>query len=351
MPVSLVLLAFALVGPATAAVIDAVDFEVPFDIGSNADWSIGAGQEPNINVVDAALSYERGAVTLEGGARALQIGPGLPSATTDNVVDWNFTPTTANDVWFSFLIQTSEDASTALPDVDDARDFFQLHFSEAGSQAQSLSMVLDNQTPVVGEGRDHIYRARAGSSGDITDTGQQFRNTPTETHLVVGHMEKIADEYETISLYVNPGTPFVPPEPVAMATFGGLTPTSMGVFSARISALEEDDAYLVDQITVGETYEDVVPFDPNFILGDFNADGVMDETDFDILADNLFAGTTYDEGDYDFNGIVDLNDFIGFREAFNTAGGLPATHIPEPASLLLLALGGMLFSWSRLSLR
>ena len=137
------------------------------------------------------------------------------------------------EVWFSYLIQTSETASTAIPDVDEDRDFFQMHFSADGDQAQSVSVVLDNTTPPVsGLGADHVYRARSGSSGNVTDPGRAFRNTPEETHLVVGQIEAVNGEYETISIFLNPGSPNQPLLPTAMATFGGMDATSLAKASA-----------------------------------------------------------------------------------------------------------------------
>jgi hypothetical protein len=191
-------------------------------------------------------------------------------------------------------------------------------------------------------GGDHAYQARAGASGNVNDPGD-ILNTPGETFLLVGQVEKVGTEYETISIYVNPGTPDVPSVPTAMATFAGLTPTTLSQFNVRIAFLEADDAYLLDEITIGESYSDVVTVDPSFLAGDFDDDGMLDEGDFDILADNLFTGTTYEQGDFNFDGIVDLRDFLDFRATFNAAG-LAAANVPEPASLTLLALGGMLLA-------
>jgi hypothetical protein len=97
----------------------------------------------------------------------------------------------------------------------------------------------------------------------------------------------------------------------------------------------------LDEIRLGTTWADVTVFNPAFVQGDFNNSGALDLGDFNILATNLFSGTTYAQGDFDSNGAVDLRDFVSFRTKYNAAGlSLPAELVPEPASasLLLLAM-------------
>lgn len=89
----------------------------------------------------------------------------------------------------------------------------------------------------------------------------------------------------------------------------------------------------IDEIRLGTTWGDVAIFDPNFVQGDFNNSGGLDIGDFNILANNLFSGTTYSQGDFDGNGSVDLRDFISFREAYHAAGfSLAVDLVPEPAT-------------------
>ena len=339
---------------ASADVLDSENFEsfsnVPFEIVDDDDWEVSAGNEAVVNVIEANLSYSRGAVSVDGGNRALELGPDMPGATTNNFADWIFEEVSADQhdsVWFSFLLQTSETASTAIPDISEDRDFFQLHFSADGNQGQSVSVVLDNQTPVVeGLGGDHIFRARAGSSSNVTDTGQNFRTTPDVPQFVVGNIEAVNGEYETISIFMNPGLPVAPATPTAMATFGGVEATTLAQFTARISALEPEDVYLLDELIIGESYEDVASIDPNFLLGDFDLDGELGFADFLILAANLFEGTAYEQGDFDFSGLVDLHDFVAFREAFNAGAGVAAA-VPEPSGMILLCTAVCLLGLSR----
>jgi len=89
-------------------------------------------------------------------------------------------------------------------------------------------------------------------------------------------------------------------------------------------------------------------------LGDSNADGTVDFTDFTALSGNFNTGTTWAQGDFKGTGVTDFTDFTALSGAFgHTLGGLPAGlnagptaevaggAVPEPTSLSLLGLGGL----------
>jgi autotransporter-associated beta strand protein len=75
--------------------------------------------------------------------------------------------------------------------------------------------------------------------------------------------------------------------------------------------------------------------------GDANGDGLVDLQDFGILKNNfgLTAGATWAMGDFNADGRVDLQDFGVLKDNFG--GGSPLAAVPEPATLSLLALGGL----------
>jgi len=93
----------------------------------------------------------------------------------------------------------------------------------------------------------------------------------------------------------------------------------------------------------------------NGVNGDFNQDGVLDSLDLNAfiagwLSTNDVTGgqhigdmNSYANGDINFTGAVDRDDWALFRDAWNTANpGVPfAAAVPEPGSLALLALGGL----------
>ncbi|MEM7680996.1 MAG: dockerin type I domain-containing protein [Planctomycetota bacterium] len=100
------------------------------------------------------------------------------------------------------------------------------------------------------------------------------------------------------------------------------------------------DDTLVDWVTLSWLEAAAVTLE-----GDFNADGVIDLLDFDILAQHfgLTSGGTLATGDANADGAVNLLDFDLLAQNFGAA--LPGA-VPEPASVALLALGG-LAAWRR----
>ena len=267
--VVLVLVSVTQVNQLSAEVIDSENFEsfaaVPVAISTDVDWSVLDGQETNVSVVNNALSYINGVVSVSGGNQALQFGPNLPSATTNNLANWTFASTTTDSVWFSFLLQSSENASTSIPNEDDSRDFFQMLIGSDDNHSQSLSVVIDHERGGP-PGGDHNFRARAGSwqqnRAGFTDATGSVLHEPMETYLLVGNIQKASDQYESISIYVNPDSASPPSLPTAMATWEPVDLTSVQQLTIRISHLDEDDFYLIDQLVLGESYQDVVTVVP-----------------------------------------------------------------------------------------
>ena len=95
------------------------------------------------------------------------------------------------------------------------------------------------------------------------------------------------------------------------------------------------------------------------LLGDANLDGVVNGSDFNILAANFNQSVTgWDQGDFNYDGLVNAADFnamaanfnqsasgadvsggdVAAMDAFAAANGLPV-DVPEPVGFGLLALG------------
>jgi hypothetical protein len=68
-------------------------------------------------------------------------------------------------------------------------------------------------------------------------------------------------------------------------------------------------------------------------VGDVNLDDVIDLDDFDIIRANFYEGTTREDGDLNFDGLVTETDFRIWKDAFG--GGGPSS-VPEPSSWVLL---------------
>jgi hypothetical protein len=81
--------------------------------------------------------------------------------------------------------------------------------------------------------------------------------------------------------------------------------------------------------------------------GDANGDGKVDSADlatwqqnYDPLGENQ---NTFDMGDWSGDGLIDSADLALWQQNYDPIGpgGLGAAHTPEPATLLLLVVGGV----------
>ena len=78
----------------------------------------------------------------------------------------------------------------------------------------------------------------------------------------------------------------------------------------------------------------------NMILGipDADFDGAVDMADYAIWFNHYGAGGLWSDGDFDGNSVVDMADYAAW---FNNYGYAGTGAVPEPATLSLLALGGL----------
>ncbi|MGI9456791.1 MAG: dockerin type I domain-containing protein, partial [Aeoliella sp.] len=87
--------------------------------------------------------------------------------------------------------------------------------------------------------------------------------------------------------------------------------------------------------------EDVLP-------GDFNGDGTVDEDDYAVWKSQYDDSVTPTHGaDANGDGVVDADDFTAWRDTLGASGiatsaNLELTLVPEPSSILLFVLGGLL---------
>ncbi len=77
------------------------------------------------------------------------------------------------------------------------------------------------------------------------------------------------------------------------------------------------------------------------VLGDSNFDGKVTLQDYYNLRDHYGTGQRLTEGDFD--GDIDIDDYFILRDEypFHNGGRSLVSGIPEPVSLLLLAMGGV----------
>lgn len=81
------------------------------------------------------------------------------------------------------------------------------------------------------------------------------------------------------------------------------------------------------------------------VPGDANLDGVVDLSDFSTLKYNFgMKDALWGDGDFNSDGVVDLSDYSILKRNFGLSADEweTSTAVPEPASMLVLAAGGLL---------
>jgi hypothetical protein len=104
-----------------------------------------------------------------------------------------------------------------------------------------------------------------------------------------------------------------------------------------ISELDVNGDHVINQGDI--TYELTHIFHTNY--GDANLDRYTDFSDFQVLLDHWQATGGWAKGDFNGDGVVDFLDFQVLLDYWNPGGWSEGSQVPEPASLSLLALGGL----------
>ena len=76
------------------------------------------------------------------------------------------------------------------------------------------------------------------------------------------------------------------------------------------------------------------------VAGDFNADGIVDAADAEILVENFGDEGGFDDGDLNLDGDINMHDASLFRPIYAAASAAgEASVVPEPGSVSLLLVG------------
>lgn len=177
--------------------------------------------------------------------------------------------------------------------------------------------------------------------GAASNVVPDFTFDPAQTYFVVVKVDALADADDTASVVIYDSTETIPAtDPGTFDQFATLSSSAVFDTVRLWIGTNADGAF--DELRFGNTWADVTSANPNYILGDFDQSGGISPSDYQTLASNLYTGTTYEQGDIDFNGRVDLTDFAIFRDIYTAAGlvlppGAPGVAVPEPATWLALA--------------
>ena len=213
-------------------------------------WTTPWSGQPPATVVEQALSYSGGDITIDGGNQALQI---TGADTDDNMVNRSFAPQ-SDTFYFSFLFQSP----TAGADTD--RDFIQIWVHD-GPFATSMAAAIHDQV----SGDDFRFWARiaAGSGGSEAPPPSTVVG---DTYFVVGKVSKTdgSDTFNRVDVFVNPTTLSEPATSTTSHT-GDTNREQMSVLGIRTALLEQEDLYFLDEFHIGSTWAAVIP-EPSSLL-------------------------------------------------------------------------------------
>jgi len=337
---------------------------------------------------DGSLGYtdSLGNVLETAGNRAYSTGPffhgqgGRRSLDTANMDPNLLTPEGAlgkngTQLWLSFTYQSPDEEGKDLTTEKDWRSF-QLRYTPDNTGVWDIGEKWDGKVDGNYVPNHSVGPGFGGSSADDWATASEI--PIWEKALVVCRMDFLEYDFDTetgrdeIRMWVNPTLSVDPSiaEPdggPAYVNGDENLETMLQYFKDKDDIFFEAqiDEFLmaqgsspyfnqtIDEIRLGTTYADVVPYTTGGVAGDYNGNGIVDAADYtkwrDTLGDTVEAGTG---ADGDGNGTVGPEDYTFWMDRFgNTSGSGSGANggaqaVPEPSTccLLLLAAG---LCWSR----
>ncbi len=113
------------------------------------------------------------------------------------------------------------------------------------------------------------------------------------------------------------------------------------------TALSDGTLFQQGETVFGDAYDAALQIKTSVYIeqrpGDFNLDGTADLLDYQIWIDNyrLAEGVSFELGDANYDSKIDIDDFILLRGAVLADTGVDLYSIPEPGSLVMIGVSGL----------
>jgi autotransporter-associated beta strand protein len=301
---------------------DAADVGLNGGSGWTNEWAVrDNARRADVTIASDGLSFNNSTFDIDGGDRALQYAATDTEAT--GIIFRQFGATASETIYLSFLYQNSADVGSVSAS---SNDFIQIGLDN-NNDANPLISALDRNT-------EFQLRSTSGS-GVNAPTG--ITSAVGETYLVVLKATKTGANptYNQIELFVNPDSLTEPGTANAITTVdSGLNLSTSAFFALHKAFQENGDTYLVDEIRIGETWNDA--------LGIVHWDGGGDGVHWNVAAnwsndlvptaanivvfDDADAGTI-EVDDPEVVRQILLTNTTGNNITFQGAGSLSATRL------------------------
>jgi hypothetical protein len=293
------------------------------------------------------LKVSADTLSLQFDGSGVNAGSGAPAATDGTTIS---TGISAGSIYYSLLMKV-----TAVQ-VGTGNGYGTGTNPTTGSFMAGLMTSADTAAPAngtaaapllirAGDGTQFSATYQLGTSKTPTAADRQFFTGQAfninDTVFVVLKYTFDSANGDSASLFINP-TPGAA-EPAAQLTVSAGTNLTLGTpagiksFFVRNNSVEPD-TLLIDELRIGDTWQDVTPMAGAPIPGDFNNDSKVDAADYVVWRKGL--GITFTQNDYDL-----------WRAHFAQTSGsgteaIANAAVPEPG-IMIMVLTAMLPAFSR----
>jgi hypothetical protein len=262
----------------------------------------GTSPDPTVQAVGGltypGLQVASNNVSLQYDGSGVNAGSGAPAATDGTTIS---TGITSGNVYYSLLlkvtaVQANGGNGFGLNANLVSGSFMAGLMTSAATAAPAVDTTAAPLLIRSGDGTQFSTTYQLGTSKTATSADRQFYTGQTynvnDTVFVVLKYAFDATNGDSASLFINPTPGAAEPAPqLTVSTGTNLslgTPAGIKSFFVRNNSVEPD-TLLIDELRIGDTWQDVTPAAGAGIAGDYNGDGKVDAADYIVWRSNPAA--------------------------------------------------------------
>jgi hypothetical protein len=215
-------------------------------------WEVADSWRDGVQVVNHAMNYSNGSVSINSGSQALQVD--VPNTTTAVPLARQFAGQTGT-LYMSFLLEAPTISDNIAPNSTD--DFFQFGFDTNGVGASNNTRASGG---IADDASQQKFFTRDGTQAADSVFGPVVN--PTTTYLLVLKIEKNGSSYDEITLFINPDSTDENTQTSTVVATGASTLVTPSFFLFRFARHEVVDSYYLDRFRLGTDFESVVIPEP-----------------------------------------------------------------------------------------